>query len=116
MIRIANVTLPDRKRLLIALTYIHGIGRSTSEKILADLKVDLALRVKDVDEALAAKIRKVIDEHHVVEGDLRRNVSMNIKLKKDIKCYEGLRHMRGLPLNGQNTHSNAKTAKKRNRR
>lgn len=111
MARIANVNVPDNKRLLISLTYIHGIGKFVSESICNSLKIDYNVRVRDLSEDDLAKIRKCISENYKVEGDLRRSVALNIKRKKDIKCYQGMRHINRLPVRGQNTNSNARTRK-----
>ncbi len=111
MARIANVNIPTNKRLLISLTYIHGIGRTLSHKICHAAKVHEDKRVKDLTDEELVSLRSVIEKEHIVEGDLRREVSLNIKKKKDIRCYQGLRHIRKLPVRGQNTHSNARTRK-----
>jgi len=109
--RIAGVNIPTQKRILIALTYIYGIGRTASEKICREAGVDISTRVFDLSEDQVARIRKVIDEHYQVEGDLRRVVSMNIKRLVDLGCYRGLRHRKSLPVRGQRTHTNARTRK-----
>jgi small subunit ribosomal protein S13 len=111
MARIAGVDLPRDKRVEIGLTYIFGIGRSTSIEILAKAGVDPNIRVKDLTEEDAGKIRKIIDSDYSVEGDLRRDVSLNIKRLMEIGCYRGIRHRRGLPVRGQNTKTNARTRK-----
>ncbi len=111
MARIAGVDLPKRKRMEIALTYIYGIGRTTSQKILSEAGIDWDTKSDDLSEAQVTSIRKIIDEKHKVEGDLRREVSMNIKRLMDLGCYRGLRHRRGLPVHGQRTHTNARTRK-----
>ena len=111
MARIAGVDLPREKRVEIGLTYIYGIGRATSNKILAETKVDPDTRVKDLSEDDVAKIRDYIEEHVVVEGDLRRDVALNIKRLKDIGCYRGVRHRKNLPVRGQSTKQNARTRK-----
>jgi small subunit ribosomal protein S13 len=111
MARIAGVDLPRNKRMEIALTYIFGIGRKTSQKILDAAKIDLNLRSDDLTEGDVAKIREVIDRFAKVEGDLRRETSMNIKRLVDLGCYRGTRHRKGLPVRGQRTHSNARTRK-----
>ena len=111
MARIAGVNIPTQKRVEIALTYIYGIGQSSSRKILAKAKVDVDTRVKDLTDAEVASIRSVIDEDFDVEGDLRREVSMNIKRLTDLGCYRGLRHRRGLPVRGQRSKTNARTRK-----
>lgn len=111
MARIAGVDLPRDKRIEIGLTYIFGIGRKTAQDILAKAGVDPDIRVKDLSEDDAGKIRKIIDSDYSVEGDLRRDVSMNIKRLMEIGCYRGIRHRRGLPVRGQNTKTNARTRK-----
>jgi small subunit ribosomal protein S13 len=109
--RIAGIDLPRNKRIEIALTYIFGIGRTTATKILEEAGVDGAIKTSELDDTQITSIRQVIDSHHKVEGDLRREVSMNIKRLMDLGCYRGLRHRRGLPVNGQRTHTNARTRK-----
>ncbi|MBO4540290.1 MAG: 30S ribosomal protein S13 [Clostridia bacterium] len=111
MARIAGVDLPREKRVEIGLTYIYGIGRITSNKILAETEINPDIRVKDLTEDQIAKIRDYIEEHVVVEGDLRRDVALNIKRLKDIGCYRGVRHRRNLPVRGQSTKQNARTRK-----
>ena len=111
MARIAGVDLPREKRVEIGLTYIYGIGRATSNKILAETKVDPDTRVKDLSEDDVAKIRDYIENNIHVEGDLRREVMMDIKRLKDIGCYRGVRHRKGLPVRGQSTKQNARTRK-----
>ena len=111
MARIAGVDLPREKRIEIGLTYIFGIGRTTSKEILAKAGVDPDIRVRDLSEEDAGKIRKIIDSDYSVEGDLRRDVSLNIKRLMEIGCYRGIRHRRGLPVRGQNTKTNARTRK-----
>ncbi|MDD2207389.1 MAG: 30S ribosomal protein S13 [Aminobacterium sp.] len=111
MARIAGVDLPREKRVEIALTYIYGIGLPTSHKILASTGINPDTRVKDLTEEEAQKLRKEIEEHYKVEGDLRREVTMNIKRLMDIGCYRGLRHRLGLPVRGQKTKTNARTRK-----
>ena len=111
MARIAGVDLPKGKRIEIALTYIHGIGRSSSRKILESAGVDLDTKSDQISEGEVASIRKVIDESFEVEGDLRREVSMNIKRLMDMGSYRGLRHRKALPVRGQRTHTNARTRK-----
>ena len=110
MARISGVDLPREKRVEVGLTYIFGIGRSRSNEILKNAEVNPDTRVKDLTEAEVARIRSEIDKYHV-EGDLRRDVAMNIKRLREIKCYRGIRHMRGLPVRGQNTKNNARTRK-----
>jgi small subunit ribosomal protein S13 len=109
--RISGIDLPKNKRIEIALTYIYGIGRSTSKKILAESGVDSNTRTENLTEPEVASIREIIDKNYKVEGDLRREVSMNIKRLMDLGCYKGLRHRRGLPVNGQRTKTNARTRK-----
>ncbi|MGH7394592.1 MAG: 30S ribosomal protein S13 [Candidatus Methylomirabilales bacterium] len=111
MARIAGVDLPREKRLEVALAYIYGIGRSSSLKILRDSQVSPDTRVKDLTEDEVNRLRRVIEGQYRVEGDLRRDVSMNIKRLMDIGCYRGLRHRRGLPVRGQRTSTNARTRK-----
>jgi small subunit ribosomal protein S13 len=109
--RIAGVDLPRGKRMEIALTYIFGIGRSTSQKILTEAGVDWNNKSDDLTEGQIASLRKIIDESYKVEGDLRRDVSMNIKRLMDLGAYRGLRHRKGLPVRGQRTSTNARTRK-----
>ena len=109
MARIAGVDLPKNKRTEIALTYIYGIGTSTSQKILDQARIDRNVRVKDLTEEDAARIRAIIDRDHKVEGDLRREVTQNIKRLQEIGSYRGLRHRRNLPARGQRTRTNART-------
>jgi small subunit ribosomal protein S13 len=109
--RITGVDLPKRKRIEIALSYIHGIGRSNSRKILQMAGVEFDTKSDQLSEEEVTKIRKIIDESFRVEGDLRREVSMNIKRLMDMGCYRGLRHRKGLPARGQRTHTNARTRK-----
>ena len=111
MARIAGIDLPRNKRIEVALTYIFGIGRSTSQEILAKAGVDFNTRSDDLTEDEVAKIRKIIDNDYKVEGDLRRDVTMNVKRLMDLGCYRGLRHRRGLPVRGQKTKTNARTRK-----
>ncbi len=111
MARIAGVDLPKGKRIEIALTYIYGIGKSTSQKILAEAEVDRNHKTDDLVESQIAGIRKIIDEKFKVEGDLRRDVSMCIKRLMDLGAYRGLRHRKGLPVRGQRTSTNARTRK-----
>ena len=110
MARIAGVDLPRDKRVEIGLTYIFGIGRSTSNKILAVAGIDPDTRVRDLTEEEVNNLRKIIDTHHV-EGDLRREIALNLKRLREIRCYRGIRHVRGLPVRGQNTKTNARTRK-----
>ena len=111
MARIAGVDLPRKKRIEIALSYIYGIGRSSSQKILTEAGVDWDTKSDQLTEGQITSIRKVIDEKYKVEGDLRREVSMNIKRLMDLGAYRGLRHRRGLPVRGQRTSTNARTRK-----
>jgi small subunit ribosomal protein S13 len=111
MARIAGVDLPREKRVEIALTYIYGIGRPTSQKILAATGVNPDTRVRDLTEEEVSKLRDYIDKNLKVEGDLRRDVSLNIKRLMEIGCYRGIRHRRGLPVRGQRTKTNARTRK-----
>ncbi len=111
MARIAGVDLPNEKRIEAGLTYIYGIGWPTSRKILEKTGIDPSTRVKDLTEEEAGKIRKVIEADYMVEGDLRRDVSMNIKRLMEIGCYRGIRHRRGLPVRGKKTKTNARTRK-----
>jgi small subunit ribosomal protein S13 len=109
--RIAGIDLPKTKRAEIGLTYIYGIGRSTAKKMLESAKIDLDKKIEELSEGEVAKIREFIDKFLKVEGDLRRDVSMNIKRLVDLGCYRGVRHKKGLPVHGQRTHSNARTRK-----
>jgi small subunit ribosomal protein S13 len=109
--RIAGIDLPRNKRIEIALTYIFGVGRSSSQQILSQAGVDFNTRSDNLTEEEVSKIRKVIDSEFKVEGDLRREVTMNIKRLMDLGCYRGLRHRRGLPVRGQKTKTNARTRK-----
>ena len=111
MARISGVDLPRDKRVEIGLTYIYGIGRKTATDILAATGVDPDIRVRDLSEADVAKLRDYIDHNIKVEGDLRRETSMNIKRLMDIGCYRGIRHRLGLPVRGQSTKNNARTRK-----
>lgn len=111
MARIAGVDLPRRKRIEIGLTYIYGIGRTVSNRILSKLKIDPNTNTDDLSEAEINSIRKVIDNEFKVEGELRTEVSMNIKRLMDLGCYRGLRHRRSLPVHGQRTSTNARTRK-----
>ena len=111
MARIAGVDLPKNKRIEIGLTYIYGIGRSTADEILACTGVNPDVRVKDLSEEDVAKLRDYIDKHITVEGDLRREVALNIKRLVEIGCYRGVRHRKGLPVRGQRTKTNARTRK-----
>lgn len=111
MARIAGVDLPNEKRLEIGLTYIKGIGRQTSNKILTETKISPDVRVKDLTEAQVATLRNYIEKNLTVEGDLTREVSLNIKALSEIGCYRGVRHRKGLPVRGQSTKQNARTRK-----
>jgi small subunit ribosomal protein S13 len=109
--RIAGVNIPTNKRVIIALTYIHGIGRAKALEIADKLGIDHSRRVQDLSDAEVLQIRETIDAGYTVEGDLRRERSMNIKRLMDLACYRGLRHRKGLPVRGQRTHTNARTRK-----
>ncbi len=111
MARIAGIDLPRDKRVEIGLTYIYGIGRARSQKILGEAGVNFDTRIKDLTEAEISRLREVIDKSYKVEGDLRREVNMNIKRLIDIGSYRGIRHRRGLPVRGQTTKNNARTRK-----
>ncbi|MFC3118962.1 30S ribosomal protein S13 [Jhaorihella thermophila] len=111
MARIAGVNIPTAKRVPIALTYIHGIGRTSAEKICEAVGIEPSRRVNELSDAEVLKIREHIDQNYTVEGDLRREVQMNIKRLMDLGCYRGLRHRRNLPVRGQRTHTNARTRK-----
>lgn len=111
MARIAGVNIPTNKRVEIALTYIHGIGTKVAHDICHKVKIPRERRVNQLSDAEILQIREVIDQDHIVEGDLRREVAMNKKRLMDLGCYRGLRHRRGLPVRGQRTHTNARTRK-----
>jgi small subunit ribosomal protein S13 len=111
MARVAGVDLPRDKRGEVALTYIYGIGRSSARRIFAQAGVDQNRRVKDWTEEETARVREVLERAYKVEGDLRREVSLNMKRLMDISCYRGIRHRKGLPVRGQRTHTNARTRK-----
>ena len=111
MARIAGVNIPTNKRVEIALTYIHGIGRTKAVEITKKLGIEPARRVQDLTDSEVLHIREAIDADYTVEGDLRRQVAMNIKRLMDLACYRGLRHRKGLPVRGQRTHTNARTRK-----
>lgn len=111
MARVAGVNIPTQKRVEIALTYIHGIGRKTAKEICERIGIAPQRRVQELSDADVLRIREVIDRDYRVEGDLRREVAMNIKRLMDLGCYRGLRHRRGLPVRGQRTHTNARTRK-----
>ena len=111
MARIAGVDIPNSKRIEIALTYIYGIGRKSSNDILAKTGINPDTRAKDLTEEEVAKLRDEIENHYIVEGNLRRDVSLNIKRLVEINCYRGIRHRKGLPVRGQRTKTNARTRK-----
>ena len=111
MARIAGVNIPTNKRVVIALTYIHGIGPTKAKEITAKLGLEPQRRVQDLTDQEVLQIREAIDASYTVEGDLRRQVAMNIKRLMDLACYRGLRHRKGLPVRGQRTHTNARTRK-----
>ena len=111
MARIAGVNIPTQKRVPIALTYIHGIGHTHANQICETLNIPVSRRVNDLTEDEIVRIRETIDRDYTVEGDLRREVAMNIKRLMDLGCYRGLRHRKGLPVHGQRTHTNARTRK-----
>ena len=111
MARIAGIDLPREKRIEVALTYIYGIGIARSNEILAKAGIDPDTRVKDLTEDQEAALREVIDHHYTIEGDLRREVALNIKRLVEIGCYRGVRHRKGLPVRGQRTKTNARTRK-----
>ena len=111
MARIAGVNIPTNKRVLIALTYIHGIGDAKAKEICAAVGIPAERRVNELTDAEVIQIRETIDRDYLVEGDLRREVAMNIKRLMDLGCYRGLRHRRNLPVRGQRTHTNARTRK-----
>jgi small subunit ribosomal protein S13 len=109
--RIAGVNIPTNKRVIVALQYIHGIGPAKAKEIMAKVNIPDARRVNELSDAEVLQIREAIDRDYLVEGDLRREVAMNIKRLMDLGCYRGLRHRRGLPVRGQRTHTNARTRK-----
>ena len=111
MARIAGVNIPTNKRVEVALTYIHGIGDTFAKHICAKVNIPSERRVSQLTESEVIQIRETIDRQYMVEGDLRREVAMNIKRLMDLGCYRGLRHRRGLPVHGQRTHTNARTRK-----
>ena len=111
MPRISGIDLPRQKRIEIALTYIYGIGRASAHNILDQAEVDYGIKADNLTDDEVSRIRKVIDTEFKVEGDLRRDITMNIKRLMDLGCYRGLRHRRGLPARGQRTHTNARTRK-----
>ena len=111
MARIAGVNIPTNKRVIIALQYIHGIGPKKANEIMTKVGIPDARRVSQLTDQEVLQIREVIDRDYIVEGDLRREVAMNVKRLMDLGCYRGLRHRRGLPVRGQRTHTNARTRK-----
>lgn len=111
MARIAGVNIPTQKRVEIALTYIHGIGRTKAKALCSKLSIPFERRVNELTDDEVLRIRESIDADYIVEGDLRRETSMNIKRLMDLGCYRGLRHRKGLPVHGQRTHTNARTRK-----
>ena len=111
MARIAGIDLPREKRIEIGLTYIYGIGRTSAKKILEMAQINPDIRVKDLTEDQESALRDVIDKNYTIEGDLRREVALNIKRLTEIGCYRGVRHRRGLPVHGQRTKTNARTRK-----
>ena len=111
MARIAGVNLPTNKRAVIALQYIHGIGQKIAKEIMEKVNLPMERRVSQLTDAEVLQIRELIDRDYLVEGDLRRDVSLNIKRLMDLGCYRGLRHRKGLPVRGQRTHTNARTRK-----
>lgn len=111
MARIAGIDIPRNKRIEVALTYIYGIGDTSSKEILNKANIDADTRTRDLSESEVTRLRQVVDSDYIVEGDLRREVAMNIKRLVEIGCYRGLRHRRGLPVHGQRTKTNARTRK-----
>ena len=111
MARIAGVDLPPQKRAEIGLTYIYGIGRARANKVLAEANVDINRKIRDLSEEEINRIRTILDAQGSIEGDLRKQIQLDIKRLMDIACYRGLRHRRGLPVHGQRTHTNARTRK-----
>jgi small subunit ribosomal protein S13 len=111
MARIAGVDIPREKRIEVSLTYLYGIGRSTSQQILEELDIAVDTRTRDLTDTEVSRLRTHIEQNYKVEGDLRRDVSTDIKRKIEIGCYQGIRHRRGLPVHGQRTHTNARTRK-----
>jgi len=111
MARIAGVNIPSAKRVVIALTYIHGIGNAKAQEIIEKADIEVTRRVAELSELEVSRLREIIDADYTVEGDLRREVSMNIKRLMDLGCYRGLRHRKKLPVRGQRTHTNARTRK-----
>ena len=115
MVRISGVDIPNDKHICIALTHIFGIGRSIAEKILSELNIEKSIKTKDLSEDELVRIRDYIENNRTIEGDLRREVSQNVKRLIEINSYRGIRHKRGLPVRGQRTHTNARTRKGRRR-
>ena len=115
MVRISGVDIPNDKHISIALTYIFGIGRSRAETILGKLNIEKSIKAKDLSEDEVVKIREYIENNYAIEGDLRREISQNIKRLIEINSYKGIRHKRGLPVRGQRTHTNARTRKGKRR-
>lgn len=111
MARISGVDLPRDKRAVIGLTYIYGIGKQTSMKILAEAGIDESVRIKDLTEDEVSKLRTIIEDNYIVEGDLRREISLNIKRLQEIGCIRGIRHRKHLPVRGQRTKTNARTVR-----
>src|SRR5690554_2357030 len=111
MARIAGVNLPNNKRIVVGLTYIYGIGPTLSRQILAEAGIDVSVRTNELTEGEVRAIRDILETKYTVEGDLRRNVQMDLKRLMDLGCYRGLRHRRGLPVHGQRTRTNARTRK-----
>ena len=111
MARIAGVDLPNNKRIVVGLTYIYGIGPTLSRQILAEAGIDVSVRTNELTEGEVRTIRDILETKYTVEGDLRRNVQMDLKRLMDLGCYRGLRHRRGLPVHGQRTRTNARTRK-----
>ncbi|MFV9930154.1 MAG: 30S ribosomal protein S13 [Rickettsia endosymbiont of Haemaphysalis japonica] len=111
MARIASVNIPDNKRLVVSLTYVYGLGPTMAAEICNKAKISKDKKVQELTDQELISLRNIIESEYKVEGDLRREVTLNIKKKKDIRCYQGLRHIRKLPVKGQNTHSNARTRK-----
>ncbi|MCD6528128.1 30S ribosomal protein S13 [bacterium] len=111
MPRIAGVNIPENKRIEIALTYIYGIGRSLANKILREVNIDPNLRANQLSSVQIAKLKEVVEKNYKIEGDLRREIMLNIKRLKDIGCYRGIRHIKGLPVRGQRTRTNSRTVR-----
>jgi small subunit ribosomal protein S13 len=115
LVRISGVDIPNDKHICVALTYIYGIGRSTADKILDKLNISKGIKARDLSEDELVKIREYIESNYTIEGDLRREVTQNIKRLIEINSYRGIRHKRGLPVRGQRTHTNARTRKGKRR-